>query len=117
MSRMSRQILLIWLPWALRIERLREKGDEGRVFQMPHGLEQVLVLNANQETLSFNKPIDANLPGHKAFPPSEEEIRMEWKFAAVVVDKLALFSSILFAIVSTVLLLVSSMCSNKNENS
>jgi hypothetical protein len=41
---------------------------------------------------------------------SEEEIaRNHWKFAAIVVDRLALLVSILFAIVSTIVLLVSAV--------
>jgi hypothetical protein len=102
----------------LRMEQLPEQRQEGSVLFETLGLGRGSIQKKNQDTLKINpttqsqqEPIvsDSEILEREAVVPSQEEIRMEWKFAANVVDRLALLISVLFAIVSTVVLLVSAM--------
>jgi hypothetical protein len=116
MSGRMRRVLLNWIPRTLRMEQVLGQGGKGRVLKLAHGLGQGLVQKQKQDALKINpkfqdlkESIISELPGKNSVFLTEEEVRMEWKFAAIVVDRLALLTSILFAVASTIVLLVSAI--------
>lgn len=92
----SKKIFLNWLPWILCIRLPKSFGQNKQVSSVKE--DTVISLNVNQS--GQNDPI-ANI-GRS----SEEFVKQQWIFVAIVVDRLCLIISFTFTLISVTVFLI-----------
>ncbi|XP_035708017.1 neuronal acetylcholine receptor subunit alpha-7-like [Folsomia candida] len=111
-GRHTEKLLLIWLPWILRLDlhKYYDNGGRNKSFRRTMSAIEDAVLMKGEKPKSYqgNEVKVTSSPFFKTVP-NLELLKDKWLFAAVVVDRLCLLVSVLFAVISVGIMLVSKL--------